>query len=408
MSSRAGAAAGKQYALHFARKGLSFGRPISSVGGDEGVERGRARGLPLRYIHAMTRMQSRRFGGGRLAVTDDQDTHTLVATSTPGPKVYNQYEGLPTNGDANVTTILFVPGKNPKPAPKIHREWLWRTLVSGVGRVRPAAIDALLAGAFHLIAWNQLYYGEIRPEHLDTENIEALLHKTRADRHDRQEARSFGMRGARLLYLLGDLFPFLIPLAPHSAAKNTIAETNRYFENQDGIASRVREVAKAPLRAAWARGDPVLLIGHSMGSIIAYDALWELWHEEGRREQVDLFLTLGSPLGMRFVQRRLCGANESGARRYPGNIRRWINIATQGDLTALDPSLRDDFGPMRRLGLVEQIEDVHKNVFGYFRGQDGLNVHRSYGYLVLPQVGTAIGDWVLAQTPIKGKENVAT
>jgi len=84
------------------------------------------------------------------------------------------------------------------------------------------------------------------------------------------------------------------------------------------IGRRVREIVKAPLRELFGQGRRVLLIGHSMGSVIAYDALWELWHEEHNPGRIDLFLTIGSPLGMNFTQRRLLGRGESGARRYPG------------------------------------------------------------------------------------------
>lgn len=297
------------------------------------------------------------------------------------------------------TTILFVPGKNAKPAPEIHRQRLWRTLVAGVQRARPEAIEPLLQSEFQLIAWNHLYYGETRAADIDAADIEALLTKNEADARDRHEALSLRARRAHLLYRIADLLPFVIPLVPDPAVKNTIAETNRYFDNSNGIASQIRELVKAPLRTAWAQGHRTLVVGHSMGSVIAYDALWELWHEEGRRGRVDLFLTLGSPLGMHFVQPRLRGWNEHGARRYPGNIRRWINVATQGDLTALDPTLHDDFAAMEHAGLTGRIEDIHKGVFGYFRGREGLNVHRSYGYLVLPEVGTVIAEWLLAPTP---------
>ena len=108
---------------------------------------------------------------------------------------------------------------------------------------------------------------------------------------------------------------------------------------------------------------------------------------------MDLFLTLGSPLGMRFTQQRLRGAHEKGAQRYPHNIRHWTNIASQGDLTALDPTLRDDYQAMLELGLVESITDVNGGIFNFFRNEKGLNVHRSYGYLVNPRVGEVIANW---------------
>ena len=77
----------------------------------------------------------------------------------------------------------------------------------------------------------------------------------------------------------------------------------------------MRELLKAPLREMLARGERVLVIGHSMGSVIAYDSLWELTHIEKNPGRADLFLTIGSPLGMvRFTQQRLLGVHEKGAR----------------------------------------------------------------------------------------------
>ena len=263
-----------------------------------------------------------------------------------------------------------------------------------MARVDARTAQALLtSGELILIAWNFTYYQETRLTETDAPYIETLLRKDGPDAHDIEEALSRQIRRARLLYMLGDLFPFLISLIPDPAVKSTINETLCYFENHDGIGSRIRELLKAPLRRIFADGEQVLVIGHSMGSIIAYDALSELWHEENNPGRVDLLLTVGSPLGMRFVQKRLIGSHEKNARRFPGNIRRWKNIATQGDLTALDPTLYDDFKAMMHLGLTDVIEDVHEGVFGYFRDQDGLNVHRSYGYLVQPIVGAAIADW---------------
>lgn len=291
--------------------------------------------------------------------------------------------------------ILFVPGKNPKPLAAPHRAALWRCLVQGVGRADPAAARELAARpeVLTLVPWNSLYYGLSKSLDADLPWIEALLTRSGPTRDEVREALSWRRKTAWLLYTLADLFPFLISLLPDPAVKSTIGETARYFQNRDGIGDRVRELVKAPLRKWLAAGEHVLLIGHSMGSIIAYDSLWELTHEEQLPGKLDLFLTLGSPLGMRFVQARLLGQDRRGAERYPGNIRRWINIAAQGDLTALDNTLRDDFAPMPRLGLIESLTDVNGGIFNYFRNDQGLNVHRSYGYLVNPRVGEVIASW---------------
>ncbi len=291
--------------------------------------------------------------------------------------------------------IIFVPGKNPKPLPAVHRALLWRCLLGGVRHADPELVALLCAAqdSFQLAAWNGRYYHQIKAAEDEIPWIDAMLEKSGPDPQDVREALSGWRRRARWLYTLADKFPFLITLLPSDAVKSTIRETERYFSNRDDIGRQVRELLKAPLRRMFADGDRVMVIGHSMGSIIAYDALWELWHEEQNPGRIDLFLTLGSPLGMQFVQQRLVGFRESPGRRFPGNIRRWQNAASQGDLTALDRALKDDFSPMVAQGLTESIDDMNAGLYTYYRNQDGLNVHRSYGYLAHPLIGRVIADW---------------
>jgi hypothetical protein len=264
-----------------------------------------------------------------------------------------------------------------------------------VERADPAVARALSdnPGCFMLIPWNPLYYQRYQPLDADLPWLEALLRRSGPTEDDVREALSWRRRLAWLLYTLGDAFNFLIPLLPDPAVKSTIRETARYFNNRDGIGEAVREQLKTPLRRLFAEGRRLLLIAHSMGSVIAYDSLWELTHLEHHPGKVDLLLTIGSPLGMRFTQQRLLGWHEHGPRRFPHNIRRWINIAAQGDLTALDPTLQDDFQSMLALRLIESIADADSGVFNYFRNDKGLNVHRSYGYLVNPRLGEVIAAW---------------
>ena len=290
--------------------------------------------------------------------------------------------------------IIYVPGKNPKPAAELHRAALWRCLLEGVRRVDPAAGRQLAERpeVFHLAAWSERYYGVVRAFG-DEADIEVLCAKAGADARDRAEALSWRRRWARIMYMVADHFSFLIGLLPDPAVRSAVAETERYFRNREGVGQAVREFVKAPLRAAFAVGEPVLLIGHSMGSIIAYDALWELCCEEPADGRLDLLLTVGSPLGMHYVQRRLRGYFAHTGLRHPRNVRRWVNIAAQGDLTALDPEVRGHFDAMVRTGVTEEISDLHADVFTWFRDRHGLNVHRSYGYLIEPHVAATVADW---------------
>jgi hypothetical protein len=292
--------------------------------------------------------------------------------------------------------IIFVPGKNPKPRPEEHQAQLWRCLVHGVDRADPELTGVLEQHpeVFQLASWNYLYYHHYKSLDRDLPWIEHLLTRSGASKDEREQLHSWRMRLGRLMYWSADLMPFLINFAPDPAIKATIAETRRYFENTKNIASRIREVLKDQIKAAWLENRKILLIGHSMGSIISYDSLWELGREEGYQGKIDMFLTIGCPLGMRFVQHRLVDARVNEEIRYPNNIRQWLNIASMGDLTALDPYLAGDYEDMVNRGLTESIRDEHRDVYNYFVSTKGLNVHRSYGYLVNEKVGAAIAAWI--------------
>jgi hypothetical protein len=289
--------------------------------------------------------------------------------------------------------IIFIPGMNPKPPQAQHRDMLWHTLLEGVRRAKPEAASRIsaLPECFRLVSWNYLYYRRYRDAGLDLPWIESLLEKPAADRHDIQQAHSWNRRLNRLAYQIGDLFPQLIRWLPKHA-RATIRATQFYFSNERNIAYHIREQLKRVLRPLLDDRIPVLLIGHSLGSVIAYDTLWELSHIEQHRGKTD-FLSIGSPLGMRFVQHRLLGSHYHDAMRYPTNIRRWINLSAVGDITALDRRIHDDFRAMLKLGLIDSIEDHCGGIYNTYRDEDGLNCHRSYGYLVNPAVGKIIADW---------------
>ncbi len=212
--------------------------------------------------------------------------------------------------------------------------------------------------------------------------------------------RSWKRRFLRWMYTLADHFPFLMhPLADEDLEIH-LSDLRRYVKNKYDVAEAVRRLLKVPLRTAWESGRPVLLIGHSMGSIIAYDSLWQLSQEPESEHKVDLFMTMGSPLAQKFIQRRIKGSKESPENRYPRNVKRWVNIAAVGDLTAIDMRLENDYEAMVDLGLTESIED--RQVFNYFRLDGELNVHAEYGYLINEVTAGFVSEWWRSVTPDRG------
>jgi hypothetical protein len=265
--------------------------------------------------------------------------------------------------------------------------------------VRPAAARWLEEhiDSFVLVAWTYLFYGAHRDISVDLPGIERLLVQAEPTDADLRELASWPRRVTRLAHRIGDAVPWLGRRLAQPATRLLMHEANRYLKNRDGAGDQVRAKLREALDAAWADGAHVLLVGHSLGSVIAYDTLWELSRERGSGPCVSLFVTLGSPLGTHFVQRSLKGSHERGVARYPANVQRWINFTANGDTTALEPRLAPLFREMVTLGLVEALED-RVGFDNFFRGPAGLNAHDAYGYLAQRVVADALGEWLERQT----------
>ncbi len=289
-------------------------------------------------------------------------------------------------------TIIYVPGLKPKPEAGPHRQQLLRCLGEGLRRVDPEVAAEVTAGdAFNLVSWTYDFYGEHRDINLDIDDIEAILKKSGPSEDDIVAVMSWKRRFTRWLFRTADYVPFLIPHFATEELEIHLRDFNKYLRNNNGVAEAARHKVRRVLEDAAAQGRPILLFGHSMGSVIAYEVLWQISRDPKSDLKVDLLLTSGSPLGQSIVQRKLMGAHEKGAERYPGNIREWINIAAVGELTAIDMKLKNDFGEMVDLGLVPAIDD--RESFNYYHMHGALNVHAEYGYLINEETARVVSAW---------------
>lgn len=142
--------------------------------------------------------------------------------------------------------------------------------------------------------------------------------------------------------------------------------------------------------------DDILLIAHSLGSIVSYDVLWKFSHygeyQHIRNKGINTLATIGSPLGDEIVKDELKGSNAKFRRRYPQNIGCWINFAAEDDYIAHDPTLANDFKRMVQFGLTSSITDKH--IYNMAIRWDNSNPHHGTGYLIHPQMSRITTDWL--------------
>lgn len=108
--------------------------------------------------------------------------------------------------------------------------------------------------------------------------------------------------------------------------------------------------------------DTRVLVGHSLGSVLAYEVLCA-----NPDLPVRSLVTLGAPLGIpnlifdRLDPPPLAAADRgAGPRgRWPGTARHWVNIADEGDVVALVKDLRGAFGTDVACWVVDNGATVH-------------------------------------------------
>jgi len=139
------------------------------------------------------------------------------------------------------------------------------------------------------------------------------------------------------------------------------------------------------------RGKDILLIAHSMGSIIAYDVLLRLPPEV----KIDTFVTIGSPLGLPVIMGKIMEelgshAPEDRILRTPESIlREWHNFSDLQDKVAMNYNLGDDYEENSRyIRAADHV--VHNN----YEIHGARNPHKSYGYLRAPELAKVIHEFL--------------
>jgi len=139
----------------------------------------------------------------------------------------------------------------------------------------------------------------------------------------------------------------------------------------------MRESLLARLRTG---GGPFVVVAHSQGTMIAYDVLSSLAADEF---SIDLFVTIGSPLGLQEVQDQLKSVtNQPRGLKTPAAVKRWVNVADPLDPVCADKQLAGDYGA--------NADGVAVEDFLRWNVDSPRDPHSGTGYLRLPEVRTAV------------------
>lgn len=303
-------------------------------------------------------------------------------------------------------TIILIHGRSFKPAEdQLKALWL-EALIFGIERDHADKLDDFKAATVDFV-----YFGDISNEFLesfsqrpdnDLEDRKASLEQLKQfNKNQFTKANYDALPGfvswkEALADSLSDFVDFIGLAQPVIGA--VAPDMKEYWNEGTSFGSYLRETMTLPLKRAMNREDEILVISHSLGTLIAYDTFWKFsrtgeYRPKYSDKKVDIWVTLGSPLGNVTVQRNLKGVGAKPPRKYPGNIKQWINIAAEDDYVCHDQNVADDFDEMHQYGLLDAKIEDHR-IYSLAVRHGTPNPHSSVGYLIHPLMAEIVAKWV--------------
>ena len=144
------------------------------------------------------------------------------------------------------------------------------------------------------------------------------------------------------------------------------------------------------------KNDEILLIAHSMGTIIAYDVLWLKLTET----KIDTFITIGSPLGIPIVISKIAQEykiqfQQTKKLAVPEAVRsKWYNFSDLEDKVASNYNLADDYEPNGKG--IQPTDFIVTNDY-FIDGER--NPHKAYGYLRTRELAKTIYEFLIQGKP---------
>ncbi|MCP4665663.1 MAG: hypothetical protein GY849_04775 [Deltaproteobacteria bacterium] len=293
--------------------------------------------------------------------------------------------------------VIGIHGLGNKPSRKVLHDWWRKAILEGlkaIGHPRPLL-------KFELVYWaNFLYEKPLDPNEKDEDHplfVEDPY--TPANRAGKERPRKLSEK------ILGYLKKQLdkVYLNKDLSINYTVISDliiRHYFRDLDIYYSktcfdktksecRAKDVIREELAQALKkhRKRDVLLIAHSMGSVIAYDVL----SMSPPDIKAYTWVTIGSPLGLPAVMIKILTEQDIDYKkelkvRTPDSVvESWYNFSDLEDKVALDIKLRDNY--QENSNHVRPIDAIVTNDYEY-KGHK--NPHKAYGYLRTPQLAEVV------------------
>lgn len=293
--------------------------------------------------------------------------------------------------------IIGIHGLGNKPPADVLKKWWKAAIEEGlefIGQPHPL-MD------FEMVFWADLLYPELEdPQQTDPEHPQFIIEPYyRADKHSTYLPDYTQIKKRKFLSDQLDKI-FLntagkVKFSSFSAyiIRHYFRDLDLYFSSEKikNSEKTIRDAIRERLISILEKHNnkDILLIAHSMGSIIALDVL------NNFDVKVDTLVTIGSPLGLAVIRSKVVPpVEENSASPIPHTIKRsWFNLADLKDKVALDFDLADDFyDETKHL----QVQDFQ--IYNDYEHNGERNPHKAYGYLRTRKMAEIIHNFLMQDT----------
>lgn len=304
--------------------------------------------------------------------------------------------------------LIFIHGRDFKPPADDLLDICIAAIKAGIKRDYPAMVDR-----YHALGKQLVWYGDLNEEVRAESGARYDAALDIGDRRNVLQAlvaidkrKNFGVhrydrlpgKTAVAEFAADVVAPVLGKLGLSNAMLGKLcSDFVRYWEDGSEFSGTVKDRLRQAIVDTFNDGKHIMLVSHGTGCVVAYDVLWELSHDERYQgligdHKIDVWLTLGAPLGDSMVQSRLLGVNSKGRRKYPSNVVSWYNVSAEDDYLCHDNTLADDFRGMLTQKLVSTIRDYRIYNLAVRYGKS--NPHSSIGYLIHPRIAQLVSNWL--------------
>lgn len=151
-----------------------------------------------------------------------------------------------------------------------------------------------------------------------------------------------------------------VPYASTASIAAATADVYQYLFN-----AAVTDAIDEGVREAMVPEVPTVVVAHSLGTVVAYKMLKEA--AVTHRWNVPLFVTLGSPLAITAIRKRLQPL------KYPQSVEHWFNAMDPRDVVSLYPLTREHFAVDRDIENKTDVDNHTANrhsIEGYLGDRD--------------------------------------